>query len=102
MHAAGLWRGAPGRVTHGLEAGEAPRLGFQRVDGQGLEDAAAGVRGVIPATADGAPGPGIDDVERQGDVRRNRGWKPSTEGQARNRTPATASPIVAVAASGSG
>ena len=93
--------GAAGRVAHGFEAGEAARLGLERVDGQGLEDAAAGVRDVIAAAADRAAVPGVDDVEGERHVRGMRGVEAFGGGQARKRTPATASPL-AVGASGSG
>ena len=81
---------APGEWPSAFEAGEAAALGFERVDGQGLEVAAARVRGVVPAAAERAPGPGVDHVEGERHVRRDGGVEALGGcGQARKRTPAT-------------
>src|SRR6185436_12019352 len=55
----------PGRVSLGLEPGEAARLRLVGVDRDGLVVAAAGMRHVIDAAAERAAVPAVIDVEGQ-------------------------------------
>ena len=57
------------------EAGQAAAFGFLGVDGELLIGASTGMGHIIGAAADGAAGPGIDDVEDQWRVHRDVGME---------------------------
>ena len=71
MNASARGSDGSGRVSHTFKPGQPPALGFERIDGEDLGRASAGMGDMIAAAADRAPGPGVDDVEREGHVGRN-------------------------------